>query len=49
MSAFAVLSGTVGYWAAFGSLAITAAATALILATLVRDRLREKPAVVGVA
>jgi MFS family permease len=43
-SLFAVLSATVSYWAAFGSIALMAAGTAFILATLVHDRLRDKPA-----
>ncbi|MBM2811605.1 MAG: major facilitator superfamily 1 [Chloroflexi bacterium] len=43
-SLFAVLSATVSYWAAFGAIALMAAGTAFILATLVHDRLRDKPA-----
>jgi MFS family permease len=43
-SMFALLSAGVGYWAAFGFLSAMACSTALILATQVRDRLREKPA-----
>ena len=43
-SMFAVLSGGLGYWAAFGFLGIIAGGTALILGTQVHERLREKPA-----
>jgi len=39
---FAVLSGRMGYWMAFGFLGITAGATALILGTQVHERLRSK-------
>jgi hypothetical protein len=42
-SAFAILSGIGGYWAAFAFLGVTAAGAALILATQVHDRLRDKP------
>jgi len=41
---FAVLSGGLGYWAAFGFLGVIAGGTALILGTQVHERLREKPA-----
>jgi MFS family permease len=40
-SGFAVLSGMVGYWSAFAALAVTSAGAAVILATRVRDRLRD--------
>ena len=43
-SMFAVLSGGLGYWAAFGFLGVIAGGTALILGTQVHERLREKPA-----
>lgn len=43
-SAFATLSGGIGYWAAFGFLGTMAASAAFILGTQVRDRLREKAA-----
>jgi hypothetical protein len=33
-----------GYWAAFGFLSVMAFGATFILATQVRDRLREKPA-----
>jgi MFS family permease len=42
-STFALLSAGIGYWASFGFLSTMSCAAALILATLVRDRLREKP------
>ncbi len=41
---FAVPSGGMGYWVAFGFLGMTAGGTALILGTQVRERWREKPA-----
>ncbi len=40
---FAVLSGGMGYWVAFGFLGITAGGTALILGTQVHERLRGEP------
>lgn len=43
-SLFALLSAGLGYWAAFGFLGMMAFGTTFILATQVRDRLREKPA-----
>lgn len=44
-SAFAVLASLLGYWAAFCFLGGTAVGAALILATQVRDRLRERSSV----
>jgi MFS family permease len=41
-SIFAVLSAGMGYWSAFGFLALMACSTAFILGTQVRDRVREK-------
>ena len=41
-SAFAVLSATVGYWSAFAFLGLTSGSAAFILATQVRDRLRDE-------
>ena len=41
---FAVLSGGMGYWVAFGFLGITAGVTAFILGTQVREQWRRKPA-----
>ncbi len=41
-SAFAALSGGVGYWAAFGLIGVMAAGAALILGVLVRDRVRDE-------
>ena len=41
---FAVLSGGLGYWVAFGLLGVTSGATAFILGTQVREQLRRKPA-----
>jgi MFS family permease len=46
-SGFALISAVVGYWAAFASIAVMAGGAAFILATQVRDRLREKPAPVA--
>ena len=43
-SIFALLSAGLGYWAAFGFLSVMAFGATFILATQVRDRLREKPA-----
>jgi MFS family permease len=43
-SLFALLSAGLGYWAAFGFLGVMAFGATFILAALVRDRLREKPA-----
>ena len=43
-SMFAVLSGGLGYWSAFGFLGMMAGGTALILGTQVRERLRGEPA-----
>ncbi len=42
-SMFAVLSGGLGYWAAYGFLGAMAGGTAFILGTQVREKLREKP------
>jgi MFS family permease len=41
-SAFALLAATVGYWSAFVFLGLTAGSAAFILATQVRDRLRDE-------
>ncbi len=41
-STFALLSGSLGFWAAFGFLGMVAFITALILGTQVHDRLRRK-------
>jgi len=41
-SAFALLSAKVGYWSAFAFLAFTSGSAAFILATQVRDRLRDE-------
>jgi MFS family permease len=41
---FAVLSGGMGYWVAFGFLGIAAGATAFILGTQVQEQWRRKPA-----
>ena len=41
-STFALLSGSLGFWAAFGFLGMVAFSTALILGTQVHDRLRRK-------
>jgi len=49
-STFALLSGGIGYWAAFGFLSSMAFGATFILATQVRDRVREKltnPAIVN--
>ncbi len=40
-SMFAVLSGSLGYWSAFGFLGVMAGGTALILGTQVHEQLRE--------
>ena len=42
ISIFALLSGSLGFWAAFGFLSFMASGTALILGTQVHDRLRSK-------
>ena len=42
ISIFALLSGSLGFWAAFGFLGFMACSTALILGTQVHDRLRRK-------
>ena len=39
---FAFLSGSLGFWAAFGFLALMSGATVFILGTQVHDRLRRK-------
>lgn len=49
VSLFALLSAGVGYWAAFGFLGVVALGATFILATQVRDRLREKPAAAATA
>jgi len=41
-STFALLSGSLGFWAAFGFLGMVAFSTAFILGTQVHDRLRNK-------
>lgn len=46
-SIFAVLSAGMGYWTAFGFLSAMACGTAFILATQVRDRVRERRAAVA--